>query len=187
MPLSASPPIRRGSWLCFPSTAYLHRASRLHDNMATSGFTAGRQSGRGEAWAGVRHPVDDGAGQLFTRINARPARSSAWACFYLRSDGPPDAALEDVLRFNQPDRFPALPGYKTLTSHWHWGYTIQALEPRRELGSFLQQVLKDIGIDAAITSDFHGDGHPKGFSLNTPGGVGRLLSDVRKHRIRSSS
>jgi hypothetical protein len=77
------------------------------------------------------------------------------------SDRDAEAALEEVLRFTNRDRFPALPGYKTVTSHWHWGYTIQALERGEHWEPPFRQVLVNMGIDAAITSDFHGDGHPQ--------------------------
>ena len=121
---------------------------------------AGR-TGRGELGLGVRHPVDDGAGQYYPWINAPPASVQRLGVFYLVSNGPPDATLKDVLRFTNADRFPALPGYKTLTSHWHWGYTIQALDQGEKWVPPFTQVLKDMGINIAITCDFHGDGHPR--------------------------
>src|ERR1051326_6351302 len=121
---------------------------------------AGR-TGRGEIGLGVRHPVDDGAGQYYPWINAPPATIQRLGVFYMVSDRPPDAALQDVLRFTNRDRFPALPGYQTLTSHWHWGYTIQALNQGENWAPPFTQVLKDMGINAAMTCDFHGDGHPR--------------------------
>ncbi len=121
---------------------------------------AGR-TGRGELGLGVRHPVDDGAGQYYPWINAPPGTVQRLGLFYLVSDRPPAAALEDVLRFTNRDRFPALPGYKTLTSHWHWGYTIQALNQGENWTPPFTQVLKDMGINVALTCDFHGDGHPR--------------------------
>ncbi|HEY3836935.1 MAG TPA: hypothetical protein VGL72_10205, partial [Bryobacteraceae bacterium] len=127
---------------------------------------AGR-TGRGELGIGVRHPLDDGAGLYYPWINAPPGTTQRLGLFYLVSDGAPNAALDDVLRFTNRDRFPALPGYKTLTSHWHWGYTIQALSQGDKWVPEFPQVLKDMGIDAAMTCDFHGDGHP------------RALTDVR--------
>jgi hypothetical protein len=121
---------------------------------------AGR-TGRGELGLGVRHPVDDGAGQYYPWINAPPGTVQRLGLFYMVSDRPPQAALEDVLRFTNRDRFPSLPGYKTLTSHWHWGYTIQALNQGDSWVPPAPQVLKDMGINAAMTCDFHGDGHPR--------------------------
>ena len=123
---------------------------------------AGRGGGgSGELGLGVRHPIDDGAGQYYPWINAPPGTVQRLGVFYLVSDGQPQAALEDVLRFTRRDRFPSLPGYKTLTSHWHWGYTMQALQQPPGWAPPFKQVLKDMGIDAAITADFHGDGHPQ--------------------------
>ena len=121
---------------------------------------AGR-TGRGELGLGVRHPADDGAGVYYPWINAPPGTVQRMGLFYLVSDGKPDAALEDVLRFTNRDRFPALPGYKTLTSHWHWGYTVQAMDQGENWVPPFKQELEDMGIDAAITCDFHGDGHPQ--------------------------
>lgn len=121
---------------------------------------AGR-TGRGELGLGVRHPVDDGAGEYYPWINAPPGTAQRLGVFYMVSDGTPEAALEDALRFTNRDRFPALAGFKTLTSHWHWGYTIQALNQGEGWVPPFKRVLEDMGIDAAITADFHGDGHPQ--------------------------
>ena len=119
------------------------------------------RTGRGELGLGIRHPLDDGAGLYYPWINAPPASVQRLGMFYLVSDRAPEAALEDVLRLTNRDRFPALPGYKTLTSHWHWGYTIQALSQGESWVPPFTQVLKDMGINVAITCDFHGDGHPR--------------------------
>jgi hypothetical protein len=110
---------------------------------------------------GIRHPVDDGAGAYYPWINAPPGTVQRLGVFYLVSDRQPETALEDVLRFTNRDRFPAVPGYKTLTSHWHWGYTIQALHEGEDWVPPFKQVLEEMGIDATITADFHGDGHPR--------------------------
>jgi hypothetical protein len=144
---------------------------------------AGR-NGRGELGLGVRHPVDEGAGAYYPWINAPPGTVQRLGLFYMLSDGPPDAVLEDVLRFTNRDRFPALPGYKTLTSHWHWGYTIQALDQGEDWVPPFTQVLKDMGIDAAITSDFHGDGHPRDL---TDLRLEELAAYYRKCRKQSDS
>ena len=109
---------------------------------------------------GIRHPTDDGAGEYYPWMNAPPGTVQRLGIFYLVSDGTAEAALESALRFTHRDRYPALPGYKTLTSHWHWGYTIQALSQAENWQPPFKQVLLDMGIDAAMISDFHGDGHP---------------------------
>ena len=121
---------------------------------------AGR-GGPGELGLGVRHPIDDGAASYYPWINAPPGTVQRLGVFYVVSDRQPVAALEDVLRFTNRDRFPAIPGYKTLTSHWHWGYTIQALQQGEDWVPPFKPVLQEMGIDATITADFHGDGHPR--------------------------
>jgi hypothetical protein len=115
------------------------------------------RSGRGELGLGVRHPSDDGAASYYPWINARPGTVQRLGLFYIVSDRGPEAALDDVLRFTNRDRFPALPGYKTPTAHWHWGYTIQALNQGEKWVPEFPQVLKDMG---------------------TAGGTGGILPDV---------
>ena len=121
---------------------------------------AGR-AGIGELGLGIRQPEDDGAGQYYPWLNAPPDTVQRMGMFLMVSDRAGDVALDEALRFTNRDRFRALPGYKTLTSHWHWGYTIQALERGEDWEPSFRQVLLDLGIDSAIASDFHGDGHPQ--------------------------
>lgn len=121
---------------------------------------AGR-GGVGEIALGIRQPNDDGAGFYYPWMNAPPGSEQRMGMFLWLSDREGDIALDEVLRFTNRDRFPALPGFKTVTSHWHWGYTIQALERGEQWEPPFKQTLIDMGIDSAITSDFHGDGHPQ--------------------------
>src|SRR6266550_5700915 len=81
--------------------------------------------------------------------------------FLLPSDGASKATLDSVLRYTHSDRFPAVPGYKTLASHWHYAYTVQALAHGINWVPPFRPVLKSLGIDIAIIDDFHGDGHPE--------------------------
>ncbi len=121
----------------------------------------GGRAGTGETGLGIRQPNDDGAGLYYPWLNAPPGTAQRMGMFLWVSDREGDVALDEALRFTNRDRFRALPGYKTLTSHWHWGYTIQALDRGEEWEPPFRQVLMDMGIDAAITADFHGDGHPQ--------------------------
>ncbi len=81
--------------------------------------------------------------------------------FFLMSAGPPEQALDDVLRYTNGDRFPPLDGYRTLSAHWHLAYTVQALENGFDWTPPFKPVLKRMGVDASIIMDFHGDGHPR--------------------------
>ena len=76
----------------------------------------------------------------------------------------PRAVLDDVLRYTHSDRFVALPGYKTFAPHWHYAYTVQAMEKGVDWVPPFKPVLKAMGVDAAIIMDFHGDGHPRDLS-----------------------
>jgi hypothetical protein len=161
-----------------PDTAYLYETG-LRVAAPASGVRPGRReivsryvwfhgwAGRaapgvpGVLALGIRHPLDDGAGQYYPWINAPPGTVQRLGVFYLVSDRQPETAIEDVLRFTRRDRFAPLPGFKTMTSHWHWGYTVQALDQGENWVPPFKQVLQDMGIDAAITADFHGDGHPQ--------------------------
>lgn len=151
-----------GSLVVFPPP---HTYIAPRDYTTNAGYVwhhgwAGR-GGIGELGLGIRQPNDDGAGQYYPWLNAPPDSMQRMGMFLIVSDREGEAALEDVLRFTNRDRFPALPGYKTVTSHWHWGYTVQALERNESWEPPFRQVLLDMGIDSAITSDFHGDGHPQ--------------------------
>ena len=67
----------------------------------------------------------------------------------------------DVLLYTHGDRFPAIEGYKTLAPHWHFAYTVQAMANGLDWTPPFKPVLRDMGVDAAIIMDFHGDGHPR--------------------------
>jgi hypothetical protein len=170
-------PDRRPAWVRYRAVSALLDGGSLavfpppHTYIAPRDYTtnmgyiwfhgwAGR-GGRGELGIGLRHPPDDGAAQYYPWINAPPGTTQRLGVFFIVSDANPESALEDALRFTNRDRFPAIPGFKTLTSHWHWGYTIQALGQGDGWVPPFKQVLQDMGIDAAITADFHGDGHPQ--------------------------
>jgi glycosyltransferase involved in cell wall biosynthesis len=151
-----------GSVVVFPPP---HTYIAPRDYTTNAGYVwhhgwAGR-GGVGEVALGIRQPNDDGAGFYYPWLNAPPGTEQRMGMFLLVSDRDGGEALDQALRFTNRDRFPALPGHKTLTSHWHWGYTIQALNRGEDWEPPFRQVLVDMGIDAAITSDFHGDGHPQ--------------------------
>ena len=151
-----------GSLVVFPPP---HTYIAPRDYTTNAGYIwhhgwAGR-SGTGELGLGIRQPDDDGAGFYYPWMNAPPGTVQRMGMFLMPSASEGDAALDEALKFTNRDRFRALPGYKTLTSHWHWGYTIQALERGEDWEPPFRQTLVDMGIDAAITSDFHGDGHPQ--------------------------
>lgn len=115
---------------------------------------------RGAVSAGIRQWSDDNTA-YYPWMNAPPGSEQRMALFLQLSDRDPAVLLEEVLRYTNQDRFPPLAGYKTVTSHWHFAYTVQALARGFDWTPPFKPVLKAMGVDAAILSDFHGDGHPR--------------------------
>jgi hypothetical protein len=93
-------------------------------------------------------------------MNAPPGSEQRLSLFLQLSTGKLAEALEDVLRYTNRDRFPSVPGYKTVAPHWHFAYTVQAMEHGDQWVPPFKPVLKNMGIEVAIIADFHGDGHP---------------------------
>ncbi len=118
------------------------------------------RSWRGRVSLGIRQ-VRDTNWRFYPWANAPPGSRQSLSMFLLVSDGGPEAALEDALRYTNRDRFAELSGFKTLASHFHLAYTVQALEKGIDWTPPFKTVLRDMGVDAAVIMDFHGDGHPR--------------------------
>jgi hypothetical protein len=115
---------------------------------------------RGRVAIGIRQ-IRDTNWRFYPWMNAPPGRTQRMGVFFLLSSADSAAALEDVLRFTNRDRFPALDGYKTMAVHWHLAYTEQAMARGFDWTPPFKTVLKDMGVDAAMIMDFHGDLHPQ--------------------------
>ena len=51
----------------------------------------------------------------------------------------------------------------TFSTHWHFADTVQAIGLETKIGFLrLSLLLEDMGVDAAMIADFHGDGQPAG-------------------------
>jgi hypothetical protein len=114
---------------------------------------------RGRVGLGIRQLRDENW-QFYPWVNAPPGRPQRMSVFFLLTTDPPENALGHVLRFTNADRFPALDGYKTLSTHWHLAYTVQAMANGFDWVPPFKPVLKAMGVDASMIMDFHGDGHP---------------------------
>ena len=115
---------------------------------------------RGLVSLGIRQLPDDNS-RFYPWMNAPPGSAQRMNVFYLLSDGGAQALLDEVTKFTNRDRFPRLPGYVTVAPHWHFAYTVQAMANAGNWVPPFKPVLKDMGVDAAIIADFHGDGHPQ--------------------------
>ena len=114
---------------------------------------------RGRAALGIRQLRDENW-QFYPWVNAPPGRPQRMSAFFVLATDSPETALAHVLRFTNGDRFRALDGYKTLSTHWHLAYTVQAMANGFEWMPPFKPVLKAMGVDASMIMDFHGDGHP---------------------------
>lgn len=118
------------------------------------------RSWRGKVSLGIRQ-VRDTNWQFYPWANAPPGTDQSLSVFLLASSSQPEDVLEDALRYTNRDRFAALDGFKTMASHFHLAYTVQALEHGMDWMPPFKPVLQEMGVNAAIIMDFHGDGHPR--------------------------
>jgi hypothetical protein len=116
------------------------------------------------AWKGVLslgiRQLPDDATPYYPWSNAPPGTQQRMGMFLLLSAGDPHTALDDVARFTHADRYAALDGYITFAPHWHYAYTVQAMEKGFSWTPPFKPVLEAMGVNAAMVMDFHGDGHP---------------------------
>ncbi len=145
-----------GSIAVFPAPHQYFFARDFTTNMGYLWHT----SWRGAVSIGIRQLPDDNSA-FYPWMNAPPETEQRLGIFFLLStDGAP-AVLADVLRYTHSDRYPALDGYKTLSAHWHFAYSVQAAEKGFDWVPPFKPVLKTMGVEANIIMDFHGDGHPR--------------------------
>jgi len=145
-----------GSIAVFPPPHQYFFARDFTTNMGYLWHTAFR----GSVALGIRQLPDDNS-SYYPWMNAPPGTQQHMGVFYLLSDQEPPTVLAEVQRYTHGDRFPALDGFKVATAHWHYAYTEQALEKGFDWTPPFKPALKDMGVDAAVIMDFHGDGHPR--------------------------
>ena len=118
------------------------------------------RSWRGRVSLGIRQ-LRDTNWQFYPWANAPPGSRQAMSLFLVLGDASPEDALKDALRYTNSDRYPELAGFKSVASHFHLAYTVQAVEQDPDWVPPFKTVLQAMGVDAAIIMDFHGDGHPR--------------------------
>jgi len=144
-----------GSVAVFPAP---HKYFFPRDFTSNLGFVWHR-AWRGRVALGIRQLRDENW-QYYPWMNAPPGRAQRMGVFFLLSTGTPDAALADVGRYTNGDRFRPLDGYKTMSTHWHLADTVQAMANGSGWTPPFKPVLTAMGVDASMIMDFHGDGHP---------------------------
>lgn len=97
-------------------------------------------------------------------FNAPPRTKQKLNFFVLLSSGNSTAALDEVKKFTHDDRYVALPGYKTMSSHFHNEFIMKVVlagKPVPESPAFVD-VFKRTGVDIVHLGEFHYTAHPKG-------------------------
>ena len=171
--------IGRGSVAIFPAPHQYFFARDFTTNMGYVWHCAWR----GAVSLGIRQLPDDNS-PYYPWMNAPPGTEQQMSLFLLLDDTDPRPLLENVLRYTHRDRFTRLDGFKTFAPHWHFAYTVQAMAKGMDWVPPFKPVLKDMGVDAAMIMDFHGDGHP---ADRTPLRLQELEALYRACRTQSGS
>jgi hypothetical protein len=145
-----------GSIAVFPAP---HKYFMPRDFTTNMGFLW-HTAWRGQVFLGVRQLPDDNS-RFYPWMNAPPGTDQRMNVFFLLSPGEAKPLLDEVTRYTNRDKFPKIDGYVTVAPHWHFAYTVQAMQKGADWLPPFKSVLKDMGVDAAIIADFHGDGHPQ--------------------------
>ena len=98
----------------------------------------------------------------FALYNAPPGTWQRMALYLYLSPESARAAHSAVMAFTHHDRYKPLPGYQVMVCHYHTHFA----EQLTDLGNLDTQppwisAFRALGINIAIMSDFHGDGHPQ--------------------------
>ncbi|PWG78386.1 hypothetical protein DDR33_22575 [Pararcticibacter amylolyticus] len=97
-------------------------------------------------------------------FNAPPATPQRLNFYCLISDAGDEAALGAVKKFTNADRYAKLPGFKTMSSHFHNEFIMNVVlagKPVPEKPEFIE-VFKRLGLDMVHLGEFHYTAHPKG-------------------------
>lgn len=97
-------------------------------------------------------------------FNAPPGTEQRLNFFCLVSADKASQNLDAVKKFTHNDRYEALPGYKTMTSHFHNEFIMSVVlkgKPIPERPSFVD-VFKRTGVDIVHLAEFHYTAHPTG-------------------------
>jgi hypothetical protein len=97
----------------------------------------------------------------FALFNAPPGTWQRMAAYFYLSPDDGRATQEAVMAFTHGDRYKPLPGHQVAISHFHTHFA----EELQDAGSLDVQPpwvpsFRALGINIAMMSDFHGDGHP---------------------------
>ena len=101
----------------------------------------------------------------FALYNAPPGTWQRMAAYFYLSPDDGATTQTSVLAFTHGDRYKPLPGYQVAVSHFHTHFNEQLTDAGMiDFQPTWLPVFRNMGINIAMMSDFHGDSH-----LNDPG------------------
>lgn len=112
---------------------------------------------------GIRQELE-GDRRFVPWFNAPPNTKQRLNFFCLIDGGSDNDVMEEVKKFTNADRYPKLPGYKTMSSHFHNEFIMNVVlagKPIPEKPEFID-VFKRLGLDMVHLGEFHYTAHPKG-------------------------
>jgi hypothetical protein len=112
---------------------------------------------------GIRQELE-GDHRYVPWFNAPPGTRQRLNFFCLIGNKGNDEVLAGVKRFTNADRYAAIPGFKTMSSHFHNEFimnVVRANKPVPDKPEFVE-VFKRMGVDIVHLAEFHYTAHPKG-------------------------
>jgi len=112
---------------------------------------------------GIRQELE-GDHRYVPWFNAPPDTQQRLNFFCLINSAGNEQALNEVKKFTHADRYVPIPGFKTMSSHFHNEFimnVVLAKQPVPEKPEFVD-VFKRMGVDIVHLAEFHYTAHPKG-------------------------
>lgn len=157
-----------GAVAVFPTPHRFFYPLDFADNFGFNWLGRNYPSAQGDGW-GIRQPPE-GDGRFVPWVNAPPGTRQRLGAFYLLADDVA-SALQAARSYTRSDAYPALPGYKTFTSHYHIEHTLDLLKQQAASGSAqippgleipgFKKVFRTAGVDIVHLAEFHNGATPK--------------------------
>lgn len=112
---------------------------------------------------GIRQELE-GDRRFVPWFNSPPGTHQRLNFFCLISDAGDSGAIESVKKFTNADQYVKIPGFKTMSSHFHNEFIMNVVlagKPVPEKPEFVD-VFKRMGVDMVHLGEFHYTAHPKG-------------------------
>jgi hypothetical protein len=112
---------------------------------------------------GIRQELE-GDNRYVPWFNAPPGTKQRLNFFCQISNGGSHEVIDAVKKFTHADRYVKLPGFKTMSSHFHNEFimnVVLASKPVPQKPEFVE-VFKRLGLDMVHLGEFHYTAHPKG-------------------------